>query len=55
MVFGQTIRVQSRAKRRLHAGGQSQDYFDVHEYDAMCKTHDEAVCPGAALIDALTR
>lgn len=39
----------------LDENGQSQDYFDVHKYIAMCKAHYAKVGLGAGLIDAIMR
>ncbi len=39
----------------LDENGQSQDYFDVHKYIAMCKAHYEKADLGARLIDAMMR
>ena len=51
-----------RAFFRVHAplvwldeDGNSNGYFDVHDYGTLCKAHDEEVGPGADVIGWLLR
>jgi 2,4'-dihydroxyacetophenone dioxygenase len=39
----------------LDENGDAEDYFDVHDYNDLCKEHYDRVGLGAETIDALLR